>query len=383
MAEAQPLPISGARMTVTYRLQGSERDAWIGARAIAREQTVEFPEHLIPTEAIRDQVMGRVEDLSPLGADTWAATLTFADETTGGELPQLLNVLFGNISLWPGVRLERLQLSGAMLSRFAGPRFGRSGLRRLLGVENRALLCTALKPMGLSARELAHLAYQFAAGGIDLIKDDHGLANQPFAAWQDRVEACAAAVQRANEQTGGHARYLASVTAPADQVAERAHAARRLGAGGLLIIPGLVGWDTMRSLADDESLALPIMSHPAWLGSLVANPGHGIAHGVLFGQLMRLAGADAVIYPNYGGRFSFSPDECRDIVRGTERAMGLLKAAFPTPGGGMTLDRVPEMVAAYGPEVILLIGGGLFAEGPDLQAASRRFLELLDRRAAP
>ena len=38
------------------------------------------------------------------------------------------------------------------------------------------------------------MAYDFAKGGIDLIKDDHGLANQNYAPYEERVRACCAAV---------------------------------------------------------------------------------------------------------------------------------------------------------------------------------------------
>ncbi len=56
------------------------------------------------------------------------------------------------------------------------------------------------------------------------------------------------------------------------------------------------------------------MGHPAFLGSYSASPTSGIAHGKLYGTLMRLAGADLSVYPNYGGRFSFSRDECREVA---------------------------------------------------------------------
>lgn len=45
----------------------------------------------------------------------------------------------------------------------------------------------------------------------------------------------------------------------------------------------------------------------------------------------------------------------------------------------MTLERVSEIVAFYGREVVLLIGGALFADGPDLAAASARFVDLAGR----
>jgi ribulose-bisphosphate carboxylase large chain len=59
-------------------------------------------------------------------------------------------------------------------------------------------------------------------------------------------------------------------------------------------------------------------------------------------------------------------------------AMGPIKAIFPTPGGGMSLDRVPEMLGAYGPDVVLLIGGGLMTPGSDLTETCRRFRALVE-----
>ena len=146
--------------------------------------------------------------------------------------------------------------------------------------------------------------------------------------------------------------------------------------------PGLIGLDAMRCLADDDSLALPILSHPAFQGTYVLHPSSGMSHQLLFGQLPRLAGADATIYPNFGGRFGFTKDECLSIVRGTGMDMGPLKRYLSDPGGGMSLDRVPEMLDAYGRDVILLIGGGLMTPGSDLIENCRRFRTLTECFAA-
>ena len=82
-------------------------------------------------------------------------------------------------------------------SSFRGPRFGVRGLRKLLSVKYGPLLMTALKPMGTSSDKLAEMAFAFALGGIDIIKDDHGLANQVYAPFEERVTKCAQAVRRA------------------------------------------------------------------------------------------------------------------------------------------------------------------------------------------
>jgi S-methyl-5-thioribulose 1-phosphate isomerase len=273
-----------------------------------------------------------------------------------------------------------LDLPDILLRSFKGPRFGRSGLREYLGVPGRPLLCTALKPLGLPPEGFANMAYRFALGGIDIIKDDHGLADQVVARFQDRVALCTQAVARANRETGLRCMYMPNVTAPCDEIRARAHFAKEQGAGGFLVAPGLVGFDAMRCLADDEHLALPIFSHPAFQGTYVLHPSSGMSHQLLFGQLTRLAGADATIYPSFGGRFGFTLEECLSIVRGTEMEMGSLKPIFPTPGGGMSLDRVPEMLNVYGQDVVLLIGGGLMALGSDLTENCRRFRRLVETK---
>jgi ribulose-bisphosphate carboxylase large chain len=368
---------SGDRFSVTYRIYGSEQVARSKAENICIEQTVEFPADEVPEGIIRDHVFGRIDLFERFDQESFKAIISYAVEIAAGELTQFLNVVFGNSSIKPGIRVEHLDLPESLLKHFKGPRFGREGLRKLLNAPKRPLLCTAIKPMGLSCKELAELAYQFALGGMDMIKDDHGLTDQCCSPFEERVTRCAEAVQKANKETGGRAIYIANVTAPNAEVIKRARFAKNAGAGGLMVAPGLIGMDLMRELADDESIGLPILTHPALQGSFVTSR-NGISHGVLFGQLARLGGADATIFPNFGGRFSFSCSECKEIAHATNESMGHLRPIFPAPGGGMSLDRVPEMIETYGQDLIFLIGGGLFKHGPDLIENCRHFRKMVE-----
>ncbi len=375
MTNAPHLNLSGLRFLAVYHLTGTRDEALARAEDICLEQTVEYPEDLIPRQDIREQILGRVASFEALDDNRFEARIEFPIETSGEELPQLLNVLFGNISIKPGYRLVRFELPDELLSHFRGPRFGRTGLRDLLGVHDRPLLSTAIKPMGLSAVELADYARQFALGGIDLIKDDHGLANQSFCRYEERVHRIADAVRQANRETGLRCIYAPNITAPVDQILARARFAREAGAGACLISPGLVGFDTMRFIADDDPSALPVLCHPAFMGSFTMSPTGGIGHGALYGEICRLAGADVVIFPNYGGRFSFSEEQCRDIIRGTSCKMGQLRPIFPSPAGGMKVDRVAELCRFYGNDSVLLIGGDLHRQGPNLANNCRRFAD--------
>jgi len=370
MIDPTTLTLSGLRIRATYDFHGDPAEARRRADALRVEQTIEFPADLVPDDDIQREVVGRVESLDEIGPDVVRAVVSYAVETTGWELPQLLNVLWGNSSIQPGVRLVDVALPEALLDHLPGPRFGVSGLRRLLDATDRPLLATALKPMGLSPERLAAQAYELAVGGLDLVKDDHSLANQEFAAYRERVLACSEAVRRASEDTGRRVLYLPSLNAPFDELERRLDVAVSAGVGGLLVLPGLTGLDHLRHLA--RSVDLPLMGHPALLGSFTASPTSGIAHGVVYGTLMRVAGADLSIFPSYGGRFSFSRDECREIATALTAPLPATAPAFPTPGGGMTLDRVPEILDFYGPDVALLIGGDLH-RGESLRATAAAF----------
>ena len=359
MLEPTHLQISGERFTATYRLaMKHESDARSLAKHICAEQTVEFPVELIPEDDISRHIVGRIESLQR-ESDAHIAVISYAVECVGGALPQLLNVLFGNCSLIPGVRLIDISLPTSMLDSWRGPRFGVTGIRRLTQVSERPLTMTALKPMGQSVERLAIMASDFAASGIDFIKDDHGLASQPFCNFKERVQECSKSVQRANQDHGTSARYCPSLNVPADEIGAAARFARDQGVGGLLVLPGLCGFDTMRSLADDNDLGLPIISHPSFLGSHSNAGDGGIDPGVLFGTFMRLAGADIVVFPNYGGRFSVLPNVCQSIIDCLRAPMGAIAEALPAPAGGMKVERLPEMIGFYGSDVSLLIGGEL------------------------
>lgn len=368
-------------ISATYWISGDADEARARAADICIEQTVEFPDDLITQEKIRAEIIGRVVAERALAPDRHEVVVEFPARTAGAELTQLLNVLYGNISLKPGLRLVDVELPESLLAHLRGPRFGVAGLRARTGVRERPLLCTALKPMGLGPEELAELAYQLALGGIDLIKDDHGLADQSFCRFEERVPLCAAAVQRANRETGLDCLYLANVTAPFDELVARALRARDAGAGGLVVAPGLTGFDGMHHLAARDDIALPILCHPALLGAYTAHADSGIAHAVIYGLLPRLAGADGSIFPSHGGRFSFTREDCSAISRACARDVTGIARAFPVPAGGMTVDRVQELVEFYGTDIVLLIGGDLHRHPDGVTEACRAFVQHAARRS--
>jgi ribulose-bisphosphate carboxylase large chain len=356
-----------SRITAVYRVRCSAAVIEERAQTIAVEQSVELPVSAVRDARVRDEVVGAVEGIEDLGGGAFRVRIGLAVSTTGPEPGQLLNMLFGNTSLHEDVMLEDADFPDAVVTTFAGPHHGVSGLRQRCGAGARAMTCSAIKPQGLPVEALARIAGDFARGGLDYVKDDHGLADQGYSPFHKRVPACARAVGEANKATGGRTRYVPSLSGHLDQLRDQVALAKNEGIGEVLIAPMVVGLPAFHALVG-ESPDIAFLVHPAMAGAA------RLAAPFLLGRLFRLMGADATIFPNHGGRFGYSPTLCRDLAATALAPWGMVKPCLPTPGGGMSLGRVGEMLDFYGRDVMLLIGGALLSE-PNLVAATEAFTD--------
>lgn len=369
-----PAPVSGLRFSVHYEFSAENLDvARQVALEIALEQSVELPENLTPRGDIRDEIVGRCGDPQELSAGRWRVAISYPIEAISASLPGLISTVFANTSMKAAIRVAALETGPEVARLFPGPRFGTEGLRQRLAAETRPLVGTALKPMGYPPVELARIAGAFARGGLDVIKDDHNLMDQPFAPFRERVARCTEAVQQANAQTGGHSIYVPHLSGPIESLLERAHLASELGAGGLEIMPGVMGYDSIRLLASEQGPGLPVFSHPGMLGTYTLHPQQGLSHRVIYGSFPRLAGADVSIFTGFGGRFPTTEADCQGILDAIREPLGSYPSILPMPGGGMTTARIPEMTRFYGADVILLISGDLFRGEGGIEATARRF----------
>ncbi len=146
--------------------------------------------------------------------------------------------------------------------------------------------------------------------------------------------------------TGHQTRYIPSLTGDLDQMRAQAALARDAGLDCIMVAPMISGFPAVQALVRDFP-EMTLFAHPS-MGGL------RIAPDLLIGKLFPLIGADAVIFPSYGGRFGYSQQTCRHLAENA-RSFG----ALPVPAGGMTLARSGEILDFYGPDTMLLIGGNL------------------------
>ena len=372
------------RIVATYDVRSTPEEVTGLARRIAYEQTVELPPALVTDPVVRERVLGRVETVSsldsagakrpspgPAGA-SHRVTISYSGELANGQLPQLLNLLYGNVSLYPGVELADFSLPPAVAAAFAGPRFGVEGLRRLTGIHGRPLLATALKPRGLEVGEYARIAGEFALGGGDLVKDDQNLVTD-FAGFRERVLRCRDAVEGANARRGRSCLYFPLVSAPLESIDLHFDLVRAAGLRGVLLCPAVLGLDTVRALAARHGLVL--MGHPSLAGGLA----RGMSLPLVFGTLFRLAGVDVSVFPDARGRFGFDATTCGAIRERLAAPLGELAPAWPCPAGGLQFDGIGDACAEYGPDTVLLVGGALLGHAPRVEDGARAFAEGIAR----
>ncbi|MBK9306465.1 MAG: hypothetical protein IPM58_05075 [Nitrospira sp.] len=236
--------------------------------------------------------------------------------------------------------------------------------REAVGVFGRPLLCGVLKPLGRSPQALAQLAAQFVEGGVDMIKEDQGLVDQRWAPFEERVARCADAIGQASRRRGRPCLYFAHVSGAWDVIRRRATYAKTVGATGLLLAPGLTGFDSLRTLCADDALMLPVACHPAFLGAAVGDCRSGPAPAALYGLLPRLAGADITIYPAFGSDYPMSEPECLSVAASCRRSWGHLRSTMPAVGGRIGAERLTELGTVLGCETIFVLGSRLQKE-PD------------------
>ncbi|MNI11781.1 2,3-diketo-5-methylthiopentyl-1-phosphate enolase [compost metagenome] len=403
--------------TATYRCHDEKADFAKKAQSIAVGLTVgswtELPE---AQKAQMEKHLGQVisievhESVHGDAAQQRYADITIAypDINFSRDIPALLVTVFGKLSMDGSIKLIDLAFSPDFLSGFPGPKFGMQGVRDLLGVHDRPLLMSIFKSViGYDLPALREQFYLQAAGGVDLIKDDEILFENPLTPIEKRVEVCMEAAAQASRETGQKLLYAANLTGPTSKLALQAKKAIHAGANALLFNVLAYGFDVLHELSTDPEINVPIMAHPAMAGALYPSPHYGIAASVLLGKLMRIAGADLVLFPSPYGSVVMPREEnmaikhvllTKDLESDylanfvIKSAAGPIKsssqqgnaptitlpASFPVPSAGIHPGLVPWIIRDFGQDVVVNAGGGIHGHPLGTIAGGQAFRQAID-----
>jgi len=366
----------------TYRSYDDKADFNKKALSIAVGLTVgswtELPE---AAKASMEKHLGKVlsvevhePDNATVGERYADIKIAYPDINFSRDIPALLVTIFGKLSMDGKIKLIDLDVSPSFASAFPGPKFGIEGVRKLLNVYDRPLLMSIFK--SVVGHDLPTLRQQFsvqALGGVDLIKDDEILFENPLTPIEKRVEVCMQAAKEAENVTGQKLLYAVNLTGPTSKLAAQAKKAINAGANALLFNTLAYGFDVLHELSSDPEINVPIASHPALAGAMYPSAHYGISAAVLLGKLNRLAGADLVLFPSPYGSVVMPKEENLAIKEVLVHDMHHLKTSLPVPSAGIHPGIVPLIIKDFGMDVVVNAGGGIHGHPSGAIAGGQAF----------
>lgn len=296
-----------------------------------------------------------------------------------GNIPQYLSVVAGNLfglGALDRVRLMDVEFPESLVRAHRGPKFGIDEARNILGIHNRPLVGTIVKPkVGLNPSQTAKVAGDAVRGGLDLVKDDETLTDQAFCPLIPRLEAVMSELDRVETQTGKKAFYALNVTAGADTILERAEMAEEHGANMVMVDVLTAGFSALEVLS--RNLKLPIHVHRTMHGAFTRDKSHGISM-LVIAKLVRMAGGTNLHTGTYAGKMSRDVeenDQCRDALRGEWYGM---KRVFPVASGGVHPGKVLENIKGYGLDCIIQAGGGVHGHPGGTTAGAKAMIQAVE-----
>ncbi len=277
------------------------------------------------------------------------------------SMPNILSSIAGNVfglGALKNLRLNDVHFPTRIVKSFKGPKYGISGIRKLLKVRDRPLVGTIIKPkLGLNAKDHAQVAYDAWAGGCDVVKDDENLGSQRFNPFEDRVVKTLESRDRAESETGERKVYMANVTAETGKMTERAQFIEDHGGRYLMVDILTVGFGALQTLRD-EDFDLVMHAHRAGHAALTKNPKHGIAMRVI-AKASRIVGVDQLHVGTAVGKMSETREEVVENCDTLKGELDGLKPVLPVASGGLHPGLVPALVDIFGTDVVIQAGGGI------------------------
>ncbi|MQR96800.1 2,3-diketo-5-methylthiopentyl-1-phosphate enolase [Fictibacillus phosphorivorans] len=331
------------------------------------EEVIELPE-----DPRTDQFLGSKRTRGLL-------KISYPSANFSNDIPAILTTVFGKLSLDGEIKLVDLEFDKNLEQQFPGPKFGITGIRDILGVHNRPLVMSIFK--GVLGKDLSFFKqqlYEQALGGVDLVKDDEILFENPLTPFEERVKIAKEVLKSVYERTGEKTLYAVNLTGRTSELRDKARRAAELGANALLFNVLSYGPDVLQELAEDKEIPLPIMAHPALSGAIGSSSLYGIGYSVLLGKLLRYAGADLVLFPSPYGSVALDRNETLSIADSLTTDSILLNKSFPVPSAGIHPGLTPVLFNDFGLDSVINAGGGIHGHPDGAAGGARAFRQAID-----
>jgi ribulose-bisphosphate carboxylase large chain len=297
-----------------------------------------------------------------------------------GNMPNMLSSVAGNVfglKDLKNLRLNEVRIPEEIVTSFKGPKYGITGIRRLVDVHHRPLIGTIIKPkLGLNPKDHAEVAFNAWVGGCDIVKDDENLSSQRFNPFDDRVVKTLDYRDRAEEQTGEKKIYIPNVTSETNEMLKRAQFVVDQGGEYVMIDILSCGFSALQTLRDQD-LDIVIHAHRAGHAAFTKNPKHGIAMRVI-AKLSRIVGVDQLHVGAAVGKMSETREEVLMSCEALKGKMSRLRKVMPVASGGLHPALVPSLIDIFGIDFVIQAGGGIHGHKDGTVAGAKAMRQAVD-----
>lgn len=315
----------------------------------------------------------------------------------GGNMPQILSSVAGNIfgmKVIKKLRLEDISFPEEIIKSFRGPKYGLEGVREIVGVYDRPLVGTIVKPkLGLNESQHAKVAYESWVGGLDLCKEDENLASMKFNKFEKRVETSLQLREKAEDETGETKVYLPNVTGEVNEMLGRAEFVKEHGGKCVMVDILTTGWGGLQTLREKtEGLGLILHAHRAGHAAFTRDNTHGISM-LVVAKVAKVIGVDQLhIGTAHVGKMEGSSidvktieDEMEENKLDSDDERRLLaqdwygtKPVFAVASGGLHPGSVPKLIERMGTNIIAQFGGGCHGHPNGTRAGAKAIRQAVD-----
>lgn len=296
------------------------------------------------------------------------------------NMPNILSSVAGNVfglRALKNLRLNDINLSDQLIKSFKGPKYGISGIRKLLKVHDRPLVGTIIKPkLGLKTADHAKVAFEAWAGGCDIVKDDENLSNQAFNPFEQRLTATLESRDRAERETGEKKVYMINITAETSEMLRRAQSALNHGGEYMMVDVLTCGFSALQTLRNQD-FDLVIHAHRAGHAAFTKNPKHGISMQVI-AKILRTIGVDQLHVGTVVGKMFETKPEVAESCEALKMKMDGLKPVLPVASGGLHPRLVPELIRFFGNDFVIQAGGGIHGHRDGTMAGAKAMRQAVD-----
>ena len=321
---------------------------------------------------------GRVVSAEASEAGAAIVSIAYPAANFSTDIPAVLTTAFGKLSLDGKIKLLDLNFSEGLKKYFPGPKYGVEGLRKKLNTFNRPLLMSIFK--GVLGKDMDFLNRQLreqALGGIDIVKDDEILFENPLTPSQSRVKAGRRILDEVFSETGHRTLYAVNLTGRTFELKEKAKRLAEEGADMLLFNVFTYGLDVLQELREDKGINLPFMAHPSFSGAIASSSVYGVSHSLLLGKLLRYVGADLSLFPSPYGSVALGRESALGIAKELTKDDSI-KKAFPVPSAGIHPGLVPLLFSDFGMDSVINAGGGVHGHPGGAAAGGKAFRQAIE-----